>query len=489
MGRARRVGPPVPEARLSRRARSDRLRRWRHGLDAGAPRRARRSAPTALVAAVPQYLKSAFLGRVRVRLELGAVVRARGPRVLPEATGGHSVHARDGSATAREPTGCADIASATANPMRGSARSERIARSNSLAAAGTVAQRSGASGAHVNFTRRRRPGRTRTCRLHATARLPLPVAQQRLRDVRRFPRDVSRRQAQEGEARATQGRRVGHRVPHAARRGHRSRALWNVIFGFSERTFLRHGNGHYLNVDFLVRVCRGAAGLGHGQGRRARRRRPSPRRSSSKAAAGCTAATGARRDTRTRCISRPATTRASSTASSAACSSSTRARRANTRSRAASSRRARPRRTGSSTPASARPCARYLERERDAHRRLHRGGPRAPAVPARSVRPTHDPLAASRPIRPTPFRRSTRALAEPGRPALRRRRPAPRRGCSRRTGAASFPGTREGQPILWWSPDPRMVLLPDEFRISRSLAKTLRNRGFRVTLRHLLSRR
>jgi uncharacterized protein len=30
--------------------------------------------------------------------------------------------------------------------------------------------------------------------------------------------------------------------------------LWRTIFGFSERTFLRHGNGHYLNVEFLVRV-------------------------------------------------------------------------------------------------------------------------------------------------------------------------------------------------------------------------------------------
>ncbi len=29
---------------------------------------------------------------------------------------------------------------------------------------------------------------------------------------------------------------------------------WHTIFGFSERTFLRHGNGHYLNVDFLMRV-------------------------------------------------------------------------------------------------------------------------------------------------------------------------------------------------------------------------------------------
>ena len=37
-----------------------------------------------------------------------------------------------------------------------------------------------------------------------------------------------------------------------------------------------------------------------------------------------------------------------------------------------------------------------------------------------------------------------------------------------------FPWYSEGQPILWWSPDPRMVLLPAEFKLSRSLKKTLR---------------
>ena len=41
-----------------------------------------------------------------------------------------------------------------------------------------------------------------------------------------------------------------------------------------------------------------------------------------------------------------------------------------------------------------------------------------------------------------------------------------------------FPWYSPGQPVLWWSPDPRAVLFPDEFRCSRSLAKTLRNGGF-----------
>lgn len=41
-----------------------------------------------------------------------------------------------------------------------------------------------------------------------------------------------------------------------------------------------------------------------------------------------------------------------------------------------------------------------------------------------------------------------------------------------------FPWYSPGQPVLWWSPDPRAVLFPEEFRCTRSLAKTLRNGGF-----------
>ncbi|MCC5857394.1 MAG: leucyl/phenylalanyl-tRNA--protein transferase [Ectothiorhodospiraceae bacterium] len=45
-----------------------------------------------------------------------------------------------------------------------------------------------------------------------------------------------------------------------------------------------------------------------------------------------------------------------------------------------------------------------------------------------------------------------------------------------------FPWFEEDQPILWWSPDPRAVLYPDKLRVSRSLAKRIRNAGFRVTM-------
>jgi len=43
-----------------------------------------------------------------------------------------------------------------------------------------------------------------------------------------------------------------------------------------------------------------------------------------------------------------------------------------------------------------------------------------------------------------------------------------------------FPWYSAGQPVLWWSPDPRMVLLPREFKISHSLRKSLRNRGYEI---------
>jgi len=43
-----------------------------------------------------------------------------------------------------------------------------------------------------------------------------------------------------------------------------------------------------------------------------------------------------------------------------------------------------------------------------------------------------------------------------------------------------FPWYSAGQPVLWWSPNPREVLIPAEFRCSRSLTKTIRNRGFEV---------
>jgi leucyl/phenylalanyl-tRNA--protein transferase len=43
-----------------------------------------------------------------------------------------------------------------------------------------------------------------------------------------------------------------------------------------------------------------------------------------------------------------------------------------------------------------------------------------------------------------------------------------------------FPWFSKGEPILWWSPDPRMVLFPNEFKLSGSLRKTLLKQEFEV---------
>lgn len=44
-----------------------------------------------------------------------------------------------------------------------------------------------------------------------------------------------------------------------------------------------------------------------------------------------------------------------------------------------------------------------------------------------------------------------------------------------------FPWYSEGQPILWWSPDPRLILEPDEFHISRRLRQVIKGGLFEVT--------
>ncbi len=47
--------------------------------------------------------------------------------------------------------------------------------------------------------------------------------------------------------------------------------------------------------------------------------------------------------------------------------------------------------------------------------------------------------------------------------------------------AGIFPWFSDGEPILWWSPDPRLVLYPREFHLSRSLEKSIRRGDFTVT--------
>ena len=47
-------------------------------------------------------------------------------------------------------------------------------------------------------------------------------------------------------------------------------------------------------------------------------------------------------------------------------------------------------------------------------------------------------------------------------------------------GAGVFPWYSAGEPLLWWSPDPRLVLEPKRLHVSRSLARTLRRGVFEV---------
>lgn len=44
-----------------------------------------------------------------------------------------------------------------------------------------------------------------------------------------------------------------------------------------------------------------------------------------------------------------------------------------------------------------------------------------------------------------------------------------------------FPWYNEGEPILWWSPHPRLILLPDRLKVSKSLGKILRRQEFQIS--------
>lgn len=45
-----------------------------------------------------------------------------------------------------------------------------------------------------------------------------------------------------------------------------------------------------------------------------------------------------------------------------------------------------------------------------------------------------------------------------------------------------FPWFSEGEPILWWSPNPRFVLFPEKLKISKSMKQVLRNKDYEVTV-------
>lgn len=80
----------------------------------------------------------------------------------------------------------------------------------------------------------------------------------------------------------------------------------------------------------------------------------------------------------------------------------------------------------------------------------------------------------------TPFPSTCTALSEPNGLLMAGGNLSPRRlQAAYRAGV--FPWYEAGEPILWWSPDPRCVIWPEDIKVSRSLRKTIRNGGFEVT--------
>lgn len=45
-----------------------------------------------------------------------------------------------------------------------------------------------------------------------------------------------------------------------------------------------------------------------------------------------------------------------------------------------------------------------------------------------------------------------------------------------------FPWYEKGEPILWWSPNPRFVLYPEDLKVSKSLSKTIKSNEFQITM-------
>ncbi len=80
----------------------------------------------------------------------------------------------------------------------------------------------------------------------------------------------------------------------------------------------------------------------------------------------------------------------------------------------------------------------------------------------------HDPL----PPVERALRRPNGLLAAGGGLSAARLVDAYSRGC--------FPWFSEGEPVLWWSPDPRMVLFPHELHVPRSLARRIRRGGYDI---------
>ena len=252
--------------------------------------------------------------------------------------------------------------------------------------------------------------------------------------------------------------------------------LWRTIFGFSERTFLRHGNGHYLNAEFLAEVARRLPGtvvvkLAEREG--------TPLAAAVFLQGGGTLygrywGSAGHEDCLhfevcyyqgiEHCIAHglelfdPGTQGEHKLARGFA---PTLTHSAHWLAH-----------EGFHAAVGALPRARARRRAR-----VPRGG-RGSTCPSSGDR-RRDSLAAVPVTRRRRFRRSRPRSREPDGLLCAGGDLAPERLHRRPIAAASFPWFSTGQPILWWSPDPRTVLYPAELHVSRSLAKTLRKRQLR----------
>jgi predicted N-acyltransferase len=122
-----------------------------------------------------------------------------------------------------------------------------------MVAAGALQQAaldSGCSGAHVNFTLPEDQAALESAGFMPREDVRFLWRNREYRDFEDFLRGLraDKRKKLRRERRRVQESGIGFRTLHG---GDIDRGLWRLIFGFSERTFLRHGNAHYLSAEFF----------------------------------------------------------------------------------------------------------------------------------------------------------------------------------------------------------------------------------------------
>ena len=121
------------------------------------------------------------------------------------------------------------------------------------------AQSQGVSSVHALFLDETRARRLRAARLAAAARLPVPLAQPRLRRLRGLPGEFHRGEAQEGAPRAPP-RRGGRACDFETRAGAQlDEPLLDRVYELHRDTFLRHGHEPYLTRAFFSEIAAHAA--------------------------------------------------------------------------------------------------------------------------------------------------------------------------------------------------------------------------------------